>query len=156
MIDLNTAYNNVVVKRQEAEEKAISDALEREQARKDSIVKLHTVNETYNSIINENFENIKTFLIDDFIVTLESDIYTNERNSDSTVYDFKKIIFKYTGDEYWQTNGFSYATVKNSHSYNYNNTVDELKAIINALLSDKVVDLKLNGIRNIFGGYIKR
>lgn len=155
MIDFNSAYDNVVIKKQQDVEKAIADAIAREQARKDSIVKLHTLNETYNFIINDNFESIKTFLGNDFIVTLESDIYANERNSDSTIYDFKKIIFKYSGDEFGQSNGFSYYNVKNSYNNKWN-TVDELKAQINALLSDKVVDLKLNGIRNCFGEYRKR
>lgn len=144
MIDLNTAYNNAVVKQQEAEAKAITDAIAREQAYQQQLIRQQQLKDTYNSTLIENFENIKSFLGDRFIVTMSDDSYGG-------YYGYKQILIKYPNIELWQSNYFGYCQIKNN--IKKWTTLDELKTQINSNLSDYIIDKKLHGLKTCFGTY---
>lgn len=157
MIDFQLAYNDMVTAKQKYEADIQAQILINREKNRQYIQNRILLQNTFNSILNENLEGIKNYLGDKYIVTLGDDIDKmtfSSYDADDVICTYTNITIKPSDKKYsdrYLSKVFNYYKIKD---YKWT-TIDDLTSKINSLLGEFVADTILNGIKTIFGQYVK-
>ncbi len=148
MIDLDSAYNHAVIAQQtylaNLETQRQANILKHQQWLEGRQV----LQNTFNSIIAENIDNVKSFLSDKYAVTRGE--YNFKLGNDDVIYTYNNLVIKPSDNALYYSN-FTYYKVKDLSW----TTTDDLIIQINKLLGEFIIEIKLYGVRDCFGRYLK-